>query len=62
VTSLLAFFNPFVSLGSHKPQLAAGNSTTVPFWVERWVDHPGDQDKATQDMALDFMARVLNTG
>ena len=59
VQSLLAFFNPFVSLGSYKPQLAAGNGATSPFWVERWVDHPGDQDKMSQDIALDFMARIL---
>jgi hypothetical protein len=60
VQSLLFFFNPFVTLGSYKPQLAAGNGTTLPMWVERWVDHPGDQDRMSQDMALDFMKRRSN--
>ena len=57
VQALLFFFNPFVTLGSYKPQLAEGNGTTAPFWIERWVDHPGDQDKMSQDMAIDFMRR-----
>jgi hypothetical protein len=57
VQSLLFFFNPFVTLGSYKPQLAEGNGTTMPFWVERWVDHPGDQDRTSQDMAIDFLKR-----
>ena len=52
-------FNPFVTLGSHKPQLAAGNGATTALWTERWVDHPGDQDKWTQNMFLDDMARIL---
>jgi len=52
-------FNPFVALGSYKHQLAEGNSTTTPLWTERWVPHPGDQDKITQDMFLDQMARLL---
>ena len=53
-------FNPFVTLGSYKPQLAEGNGTTAPLWTERWVNHPGDQDKLTQDMFLDQMARLLS--
>jgi hypothetical protein len=56
-------FNPFVTLGSHKPQLAAGNGTTAAIWTERWVDHPGDQDRLTQDMFIDDMLRrVMPTG
>jgi hypothetical protein len=60
VQSLLFFFNPFVTLGSYKPQLAEGNGTTMPMWVERWVEHPGDQDRMSQDTALDFMKRRSN--
>lgn len=52
-------FNPFVALGSYKPQLAEGNGVTQAMWTERWVNHPGDQDIATQDMFLDQMARVM---
>jgi hypothetical protein len=50
-------FNPFLALGSFKAQLASGNSTTLPLWTERWAPHPGDQDKASQDMFLDDMDR-----
>lgn len=52
-------FNPFIALGSYKPQLGEGNSTTIPMWTERWVPHPGDQDKISQDMFLDQMARIV---
>jgi hypothetical protein len=55
-------FNPFVALGSYKPQLAEGNSTTVPFWTERWAPHPGDQDVLSQDMFLADMSRVIENG
>lgn len=53
------FYNPFIALGSYKPQLAEGNHVTVPIWSERWVNHPGDQDKYSQDVFLDDMARIL---
>jgi hypothetical protein len=52
-------FNPFITLGSYKHQLAEGNSTTLAMWTERWVDHPGDQDRVSQDMFLDQMRRAL---
>lgn len=54
-----AVYNPFIALGSYKPQLGEGNGVTVPMWTERWVPHPGDQDVVTQNMFLDQMARLL---
>jgi hypothetical protein len=54
-----AVFNPFVTLGSYKHQLAAGNATTAALWTERWVDHPGDADKISQDMFIDQITRLL---
>jgi hypothetical protein len=53
-------FNPFITLGSYKHQLAEGNGFTTPLWTERWVDHPGDQDKITQDMFLADMKRIID--
>jgi hypothetical protein len=53
-------YNPFIRLGSYKLQLAAGNGTTDPMWTERWVPHPGTQDKRSQDMLLDDMKRALS--
>lgn len=52
-------FNPFIMLGSFKPQLGEGNSVTIPMWTERWVPHPGDQDVITQNMFLDQMTRLI---
>ena len=54
-------FNPFIALGSYKLQLAEGNGTTQAMWTERWIPHPGDQDKLSQDMFLDQMKRVLTS-
>lgn len=51
-------FNPFILLGSYKPQLGEGNNVTDAMWTERWVPHPGDQDVRTQDMFLDEMRRI----
>src|SRR5215469_1513721 len=55
-------FNPFITLGSYKHQLAAGNGATAALWTERWVDHPGDQDRWSQDMLIDEMRRVCLPG
>jgi hypothetical protein len=64
VTANVAFahfvFNPFVTLGSYKPQLAEGNGTTDIYWTESWDDHPGDQVVAVQDMFLADMNRRIS--